>query len=59
MNSVSDSFTMYLNFPFSLPQAVRLESVSPVRVRYLLVVGTLNEKQESLLLGMDFPGSNR
>uniref|UniRef100_A0A672MN50 protein-serine/threonine phosphatase n=1 Tax=Sinocyclocheilus grahami TaxID=75366 RepID=A0A672MN50_SINGR len=38
--------------------AVRLESVSPVRVRYLLIVGTLNNKQESLLLGMDFPGSN-
>ncbi|XP_050983620.1 protein phosphatase Slingshot homolog 3 [Labeo rohita] len=38
--------------------AVRLESVSPVRVRYLLIVSTLNEKHESLLLGMDFPGSN-
>ncbi|XP_073676560.1 protein phosphatase Slingshot homolog 3 [Garra rufa] len=38
--------------------AVRLESVSPVRVRYLLIVGTLDNKQESLLLGMDFPGSN-
>uniref|UniRef100_A0A8C1FPK0 protein-serine/threonine phosphatase n=1 Tax=Cyprinus carpio carpio TaxID=630221 RepID=A0A8C1FPK0_CYPCA len=38
--------------------AVRLESVSPVRVRYLLIIGTLNQKQESLLLGMDFPGSD-
>ncbi|KAJ8015747.1 hypothetical protein DPEC_G00029360 [Dallia pectoralis] len=35
--------------------AVRLESVSPVRVRYLIVVSTLHNKQESLLLGMDFP----
>ncbi|KAG1954372.1 protein phosphatase Slingshot homolog 3 [Pimephales promelas] len=38
--------------------AVRLESSSPVRLRYLLIVGTLDKKQESLLLGMDFPGSN-
>ncbi|KAI4873801.1 hypothetical protein NFI96_008520 [Prochilodus magdalenae] len=38
--------------------AVRLESVSPVRVRYLLVVTTSNHKQESLLLGMDFPTVN-
>uniref|UniRef100_A0A671NXL9 Protein phosphatase Slingshot homolog 1 n=2 Tax=Sinocyclocheilus anshuiensis TaxID=1608454 RepID=A0A671NXL9_9TELE len=38
--------------------AVRLESVSPVRVRYLLIVGTLIKKQESLLLGIDFPGLN-
>lgn len=38
--------------------AVRLESVSPVRLRYLLIVGTLDNKQESLLLGMDFPGLN-
>ncbi|KTF91979.1 hypothetical protein cypCar_00018575 [Cyprinus carpio] len=38
--------------------AVRLESVSPVRVRYLLIVGTLIKKHESLLLGIDFPGSN-
>lgn len=38
--------------------AVRLESVSSVRLRYLLIVGTLDKKQESLLLGMDFPGSN-
>uniref|UniRef100_A0AAY5L023 protein-serine/threonine phosphatase n=1 Tax=Esox lucius TaxID=8010 RepID=A0AAY5L023_ESOLU len=35
--------------------AVRLESVSSVRVRYLIVVSTLHNKQESLLLGMDFP----
>lgn len=38
--------------------AVRLESVRPVRVRYLLVIGTLDNKEESLLLGMDFPSSN-
>ncbi|KAI7801852.1 protein phosphatase Slingshot homolog 3 [Triplophysa rosa] len=38
--------------------AVRLESGSPVSVRYLLIVGTLSQKQESLLLGMDFPESN-
>ncbi|XP_059371773.1 protein phosphatase Slingshot homolog 3 isoform X2 [Carassius carassius] len=42
----------------TLKLAVRLESVSPVRVRYLLIIGTLNKKQESLILGMDFPGSN-
>ncbi|XP_073343080.1 protein phosphatase Slingshot homolog 3 [Pagrus major] len=35
--------------------AVQLESVSPVRVRYLIVVSTLGNKQESILLGMDFP----
>ncbi|XP_027018081.1 protein phosphatase Slingshot homolog 3 isoform X2 [Tachysurus fulvidraco] len=35
--------------------AVRLESVSPIRVRYLLIVSTASNKQESLLLGMDFP----
>ncbi|KAL2088281.1 hypothetical protein ACEWY4_015180 [Coilia grayii] len=35
--------------------AVQLESVSPVRVRYLLVVSTLCNKDESLLLGMDLP----
>lgn len=35
--------------------AVRLESVNPVRVRYLIVVSTLGNKQESILLGMDFP----
>ncbi|XP_052006080.1 protein phosphatase Slingshot homolog 3-like isoform X2 [Xyrauchen texanus] len=38
--------------------AVRLESVSSIRVRYLLIVGTLNEKEESMLLGMDFRDSN-
>ncbi|XP_028271370.1 protein phosphatase Slingshot homolog 3 isoform X1 [Parambassis ranga] len=38
--------------------AVQLESVSPVRVRYLIVVSTLGNKQESILLGMDFPTSN-
>ncbi|XP_054890056.1 protein phosphatase Slingshot homolog 3 [Poeciliopsis prolifica] len=37
--------------------AVELESVSPVRVRYLIVVSTLASKQESILLGMDFPSS--
>ncbi|XP_076877126.1 protein phosphatase Slingshot homolog 3 isoform X2 [Brachyhypopomus gauderio] len=35
--------------------AVRLESVSSVRLRYLLIVTTASHKQESLLLGMDFP----
>uniref|UniRef100_A0A3Q1FCE6 protein-serine/threonine phosphatase n=1 Tax=Acanthochromis polyacanthus TaxID=80966 RepID=A0A3Q1FCE6_9TELE len=39
--------------------AVQLESVSPVRVRYLIVVSTLDNKQESILLGMDFPSSDR
>uniref|UniRef100_A0A667WG12 protein-serine/threonine phosphatase n=1 Tax=Myripristis murdjan TaxID=586833 RepID=A0A667WG12_9TELE len=38
--------------------AVQLESVSPVRVRYLIVVSTLSNKQESILLGMDFPSSD-
>ncbi|KAG7275764.1 hypothetical protein CRUP_009867, partial [Coryphaenoides rupestris] len=35
--------------------AVQLESVSPVRVRYLIVVCTCSSKHESILLGMDFP----
>ncbi|XP_036425146.1 protein phosphatase Slingshot homolog 3 isoform X2 [Colossoma macropomum] len=38
--------------------AVRLESASAVRVRYLLIVATSSRKQESLLLGMDFPSIN-
>lgn len=38
--------------------AVQLESVSSVRVRYLIVVSTLSNKQESILLGMDFPNSD-
>ncbi|XP_017329895.1 protein phosphatase Slingshot homolog 3 isoform X1 [Ictalurus punctatus] len=38
--------------------AVRLESVSPIRVRYLLIITTASRKQESLLLGMDFPNAN-
>ncbi|CAB1337152.1 unnamed protein product [Coregonus sp. 'balchen'] len=38
--------------------AVRLESVSPVRVRYLIVVSTFSNKQESILLGMDFPDTD-
>ncbi|KAM7417712.1 hypothetical protein PAMA_017383 [Pampus argenteus] len=38
--------------------AVQLESVSAVRVRYLIVVSTLGSKQESILLGMDFPNSD-
>ncbi|XP_067103805.1 protein phosphatase Slingshot homolog 3 isoform X1 [Osmerus mordax] len=42
----------------SIKLAVRLESVSPVRVRYLIVVSTLGNKQESVLLGMDFPNSD-
>ncbi|XP_051944945.1 protein phosphatase Slingshot homolog 3-like isoform X2 [Xyrauchen texanus] len=62
----SDTQRRHLNAMISLlrPEdivklAVRLESVSPIRLRYLLIVGTLNEKQESLLLGMDFCDSNR
>ncbi|XP_035525186.1 protein phosphatase Slingshot homolog 3 isoform X2 [Morone saxatilis] len=38
--------------------AVQLESVSSIRVRYLIVVSTLGNKQESILLGMDFPNSD-
>ncbi|XP_063044093.1 protein phosphatase Slingshot homolog 3 [Engraulis encrasicolus] len=38
--------------------AVQLESLSPVRVRYLLVISTLCNKDESLLLGMDLPDMN-
>lgn len=57
--SVSHLNALTLKFSFSLPQAVRLETSSPVRLRYLLIVGTLDKKQESLVLGMDFPGSNR
>ncbi|XP_044061299.1 protein phosphatase Slingshot homolog 3 [Siniperca chuatsi] len=38
--------------------AVQLESTSSVRVRYLIVVSTLGNKQESILLGMDFPNAN-
>lgn len=40
-------------------QAVQLESVSTVRVRYLIIVSTLASKQESVLLGMDFPNLER
>uniref|UniRef100_A0A8C9YT76 protein-serine/threonine phosphatase n=1 Tax=Sander lucioperca TaxID=283035 RepID=A0A8C9YT76_SANLU len=52
--------------PFCLPaalvlctvmQAVQLESISTVRVRYLIIVSTLGKKHESILLGMDFPNS--
>ncbi|XP_048826551.1 protein phosphatase Slingshot homolog 3 isoform X2 [Brienomyrus brachyistius] len=39
----------------TLKLAVRLESVSPVRVRYLLVISTNCRKNESILLGVDFP----
>ncbi|XP_023653180.2 protein phosphatase Slingshot homolog 3 isoform X1 [Paramormyrops kingsleyae] len=39
----------------TLKLAVRLESVSPVRVRYLLVISTDCSKNESILLGVDFP----
>ncbi|CAL8263997.1 unnamed protein product [Lota lota] len=35
--------------------AVQLESVSPVRIRYLLVISTCSNKHESILLGIDFP----
>ncbi|XP_056138391.1 protein phosphatase Slingshot homolog 3 [Lampris incognitus] len=38
--------------------AVQLESASPVRVRYLIVVSTLNNKHESILLGMDFTSTD-
>lgn len=38
--------------------AVQLESSHPSRVRYLIVVSTLSNKQESILLGMDFPHSD-
>nr|XP_019935853.1 PREDICTED: protein phosphatase Slingshot homolog 3-like [Paralichthys olivaceus]XP_019935861.1 PREDICTED: protein phosphatase Slingshot homolog 3-like [Paralichthys olivaceus] len=38
--------------------AVQLESFNPSRVRYLIVVSTLGNKQESILLGMDFPNSD-
>lgn len=38
---------------------MQLESVSAVRVRYLIIVSTLASKQESVLLGMDFPNSER
>lgn len=38
--------------------AVQLESVNPVRVRYLIVISTLGNKQESILLGIDFPNSD-
>ncbi|XP_036406759.1 protein phosphatase Slingshot homolog 3 [Megalops cyprinoides] len=42
----------------TLKLAVRLESVSPVRVRYLLIISTLCNKHESILLGMDFPSKD-
>uniref|UniRef100_A0A7N6F8Q5 protein-serine/threonine phosphatase n=1 Tax=Anabas testudineus TaxID=64144 RepID=A0A7N6F8Q5_ANATE len=42
----------------TLKLAVQLESISPVRVRYLIVVSTLSSKQESILLGMDFPNTD-
>lgn len=42
----------------SIKLAVQLESTSLVRVRYLIVVSTLSSKQESILLGMDFPSSD-
>lgn len=38
--------------------AVQLESVNPVRVRFLIVVSTLGNKDESVLLGMDFPNAD-
>ncbi|XP_057706032.1 protein phosphatase Slingshot homolog 3 [Corythoichthys intestinalis] len=39
----------------SIKLAVQLESVSTVRVRYLIVVSTRANKDETILLGMDFP----
>lgn len=51
---------MMCNTDFFFPcQAVRLESVSPVRVRYLLVISTNCSKNESILLGVDFPNMER
>ncbi|KAM8848695.1 protein phosphatase Slingshot homolog 3 isoform 1-T1 [Synchiropus picturatus] len=38
--------------------AVQLESANTTRVRYLIVVSTLANKHESVLLGMDFPQSD-
>ncbi|XP_024139524.1 protein phosphatase Slingshot homolog 3 isoform X2 [Oryzias melastigma] len=38
--------------------AVELESVSPIRVRYLIIVSTQDNKQENILLGVDFPSSD-
>ncbi|XP_068180983.1 protein phosphatase Slingshot homolog 3 isoform X2 [Antennarius striatus] len=38
--------------------AVQLESVNALRVRYLIVIATLSNKEESILLGMDFPNSD-
>lgn len=40
-------------------QAVQLESVSSVRIRYLIIVSTLANKDETILLGMDFPKQDR
>ncbi|XP_064200133.1 protein phosphatase Slingshot homolog 3 isoform X2 [Anguilla rostrata] len=42
----------------TLKMAVRLESVSLVRVRYLLIISTLCNKYESILLGVDFPSKD-
>ncbi|XP_051930725.1 protein phosphatase Slingshot homolog 3 isoform X2 [Hippocampus zosterae] len=39
----------------SIKLAVQLESVSSVRIRYLIIVSTLANKDETILLGMDFP----
>lgn len=49
----------FLTCILSRNQAVQLESSSSVRVRYLIIVSTLSNKQESVLLGMDFPNSER
>ncbi|CAL1613272.1 unnamed protein product [Knipowitschia caucasica] len=38
--------------------AVQLESVNSVRVRYLIIVSTLGNKDESILLGLDFPDAD-
>lgn len=54
LNFISSSFLL-----LHVCQAVQLESVSAVRVRYLMIVSTLASKQESVLLGMDFPNSER
>ncbi|XP_019730359.1 protein phosphatase Slingshot homolog 3 [Hippocampus comes] len=39
----------------SIKLAVQLESISSVRIRYLIIVSTLANKDETILLGMDFP----
>lgn len=56
VNQSTSTIVLYFCTP---TQAVQLESVSPVRVRYLLIISTLNNKNETLLLGMDLPNMER